>query len=277
MRNCKVYDRDAFVFYKAVCKKKRDKTLKARLITIDEDIKSLYEEYDNYFEKNTLELLNAKGYINPEKTDLEQLYKYSSELMIKLRIFLTTTESGRVVKCQHCTINDVNTLDHLVPQADFSEYNVHPKNLICCCGDCNTRKNNNWRNHAGRTTLNLYLDQLPDVQYLFANIEVGNQIIEVSFYLQNPGIDAKLFNLLTEHYNRLGLFRRFSDAADTVITSFRNILEPMKIITDKHTKRAIIAESINREREAFGHNFWQSILKLALFNDEDFMHDYINQ
>ena len=128
------------------------------------------------------------------------------------------------MKCQSCTINDGSTFDHIVPQGEFAEFIVHPKNLINQCGDCNPRKNASWRISGKRTTLNLYLDQLPDVQYLFVTADVGNLAIETNFYLENQhGIDPDLFELISKPYQRLDLFRRFSDAADSVISSLNNI------------------------------------------------------
>lgn len=275
MKNVNPYSGDAFSFYKTVCSKKQDAALVARLATMDNDIHELYKDYDQYFDANTLESLNASGYTGQPKIDLETLYDYSSSTFTSFRNQLTTTPTGRVVKCQSCTINNGSTFDHIVPQGEFAEFIVHPRNLIGQCGDCNPRKNALWRVAGKRTTLNLYLDQLPDIQYLFVTADVGNLAIETEFFVDNRhGINEELFELISNHYERLNLFNRFADDADSVITSLRNIMEPLKGYHDLAETKAIVLESVQKDQIAFGHNYWQSILKLELLNNDDFMIDY---
>jgi len=276
MKNSKHFDGDAFAFYKQVCSKKQDAGLVARLLGMDAQINELFDAYDQHFTTNTLEAMNAYGYIDSQKADLKELYDYDSATLQKLKNELTTTNSGRVVKCQNCTINDVNTFDHLVPQGDFTEFIVHPRNLLCCCSDCNSRRSNQWKSPNGqRTTLNLYLDILPTVQYLFVTADVGNTAIETHFYLNNQnGIDATLYTLIENHYLRLNLFKRFNDGADTVISSLRSIMEPLRNFHDLAETKQILLESIRKEQIAFGTNYWQVVLKLELLNSDDFMIEY---
>lgn len=158
MKNSKKFEGNAFDFYKKVCSKKHSQELKNRLLAMDEDIGALYNSYDHHFNNNSLEQMVSNGYSNQEKEDLEELYDYGCATLQSLKDELTTTENGRVVKCQNCTINDVNTFDHIVPQNEFTEFIIHPKNLFCSCGDCNSRKGKIWRKDGNRTTLNLYLD-----------------------------------------------------------------------------------------------------------------------
>jgi hypothetical protein len=276
MKNSKHFVGDAFAFYKKVCSKKQDAGLIARLLAMDPQIALVFAAYDQNFLTNSLEILNAHGYIDPEKADLKELYDYDSATLQQLKTLLTTSDTGRIIKCQNCTINDVNTYDHLVPQGDFSEFIVHPRNLLCCCGDCNSRKSSRWRNAAGqRTTLNLYLDNLPAIQYLFVTADIGNLAVETTYYLDNRnGIDAGLFSLIQNHYTRLNLFKRFSDGTDTVISSLKNILEPLRDFHDLAESKQIILQSIQKDQIAFGKNYWQSVLKLELLESDDFMIDY---
>lgn len=275
MKNSEFFDGDPFTFYKEVCAKKQTPALLARLLAMDADIQGLFDIYDQHFGANTLQQMTAKGYIDPEKASLTELYNYDSLVLRTLKNKLTTSATGRIVKCQNCTINDVNTFDHVVPQGEFAEFIVHPKNLLCSCGDCNSRKSNVWRQAGHRTTLNLYLDTLPNVQYLFVTADVGNAAIETTFYLDNRnGVDIDFFALLQSHYTKLNLFQRFADGADTVISSLRNIMEPLRGFHDVAQTRQIVLESVLKDQIAFGPNYWQSVLKLELLNSDDFMVDY---
>lgn len=275
MKNSSAFNGDAFTFFKRVCKKKKDQNLKNRLLVLDPNLKVLYDQYDQHFVANSLQLMNPHGYIDPDAADLKQLYKYDSATLAQLRTYLTTSPFGRIVKCQNCTINDVNTFDHLVPQTEFVEFNVHPKNLFCSCGECNGHKGSIWRNGTIRTSLNLYLDQLPSEQYLFVNADVSNTTIDVEFRLENVnGIDPQIFSLIEEHYRRLELCRRFRESSDTPITSLKASLEPMKVLHNPALAKSIALESVRLESLAYGRNFWQSILKHELLNSDDFMIDY---
>lgn len=275
MKNLNAYDEDSFAFYESVRAKKRSAALVARLTTLDANLRLLFANYDQSFQRNNLQSLAAHGYRGQEKEDLGELYDYDSATLKKLKDKLTTTPSGRLVKCQYCTINSVSTFDHFVPQGEFPEFIVHPKNLLCCCGDCNPRKGTQWRNVGQRTLLNLYLDTLPAVQYLFVTVDISFNSMETEFFLDNRnGIDNGLFQLLTDHYTKLNLFKRFSDEVDTVISTFRDVIEPFRANHTLQETKDFVIETIRREQAAYGHNYWQSVLKLQLINDDDFLIDY---
>ncbi|TWR24798.1 HNH endonuclease [Mucilaginibacter pallidiroseus] len=275
MKNLRSYDEDSFAFYELVRSRKRDAALVARLTAMDANMRLLFDRYDQSFAANDLQSLNAHGYVNQDKADLGELYEYDSATLSKLKDRLTTTPSGRLVKCQYCTINSISTFDHFVPQGDFPEFIVHPKNLLCCCGDCNPRKGSRWRNAGQRTVLNLYLDTLPAVQYLFVTVDIGFTSMATAFYLENRnGVDARLFALLVDHYSKLNLYERFSDEADTVITTFRSVIEPYRENHTLQETRQFVLETIRKEQIAFGQNYWQSVLKLELINNDDFLIDY---
>ncbi|RZK25265.1 MAG: hypothetical protein EOO43_05950 [Flavobacterium sp.] len=230
MKNVDSYNENAFEFYKEVCRKKRnpdaDPNYKTRLLNMDADINNLFDNYDSAFVANTLENLNPHGYVDPNRADLQKLYKYDSATLQMLKTTVTTTGNGRKVQCQNCTMNEVNSLDHLLPKEQFPEFSVNPKNLFPCCSKCNSYKGALWRVDGVRTSLNLYLDELPNVQYLFVNVEIGNNYVETEFFLDNQnGINEDFFELISSHYNELHLLERFSEGADDVITSFKHIIE----------------------------------------------------
>ena len=275
MRNIIPYNENSFSFYDTVRSKKQDADLIERLEAMDGDIESFFRSYDRHFKNNSLEDMIANVFTAQQKSDLSTLYDYSSATLTKFRGQLTKTPSGRVMRCQNCTINNISTFDHFVPQGEFPEFAVHPKNLLCCCADCNPRRGNVWRLNGHRTTLNLYLDVLPDVQYLFVQTDIGKTDIETTFYLENRnGINNQLFQLLSDHYMRLNLFSRFSESSDTVITSLKAIVAPFRARHTLAETRDFVIETIRAEQIAFGHNYWQSVLKLELINNDDFLIDY---
>lgn len=280
MKNVIPYYEDAFEFHKNVTSRKKvtieDPEYKTRVLALDTDIEQLYVSFEDRFQANRLELLNAHGYTDPNKKDLLSLYSFKSKLLQQLKLKLTTTSTNRIVNtCQNCTINEINSFDHFLPKAEFAEFAVNPKNLFPSCTACNGYKMSAWREKGKRVFLNLYLDALPIQQYLFVNITLSKKGIETEFYTANTaGIDGDLFTLIDTHYKRLHLFERFSDNNDSVITPLRNNIEPYigELSIDK-IKQSVIATS-KKNMIAFGSNYWKSVLEIALVNNADFMRSF---
>lgn len=271
MNNYKYYDGVAYDFFTEVFSRKKDMVLKTAINHIKEDVKVLYRNYDENFDRNTLGLLTRKGYQDDICTHLENLYKYSAKAFVNLRTELTTTGTGRMVVCQYCTLNKVNTFDHFVPKVEFSEFAIHPRNLLCCCSECNSKKNNKWRDGSKVLFLNLYKDILPENQYLFVKIK-DSKTFSVSFYLENKfGVDANLFELIQNHYEGLNLFERFAENADSVVSSFLSDLKAFDEFPLTPRSIEIARKQIGSERAAKGINYWESVLKLALLDNMDFL------
>nr|WP_199161918.1 hypothetical protein [Elizabethkingia sp. ASV34] len=271
MNNYKHFTGNAFDFYKKVFARKRDKITKGVLAGISDEIEILYKSYDDNFDKNSLAVLAKKDFADDVCTHLKDLYKYSAKTFIDLRTELTTTRSGRMVVCQYCTLNKVNTFDHFVPKGEFAEFSVHPKNLLCCCSECNSKKNNKWRDKGKVLFLNLYKDILPVEQYLFVAI-TNVKTIEAEFYLENKaGIDAGLFKRIEYHYEGLELCERFGESSDAVISSFLSDLRAFEEFPLANKSIEIVKKQIYAEQTAKGANYWESILKLALLGCKDFM------
>lgn len=272
MRNSKHHSGNSFDFYKKVLKNKRDKDLKIFLSPYTDEIEKLYKIYDNNFDGDSLALLKSHGFAKDECTNLKELYKYSAKAFVDLRTELTTTESGREVHCQYCTLGITNTFDHFVPQEEFAEFTIHPRNLHCCCSQCNSKKSNSWRDNGKTLFLNLYKDILPVEQYLFATIKMDDKAVTAKFKLENKtSIDADLFLLIETHYCKMGLFERFIEVSDSIISGFLSDLKAFDEPTLSVNSLKIVNKQIESERNAMGRNYWQSILKLALLDCEDFM------
>jgi hypothetical protein len=103
-----------------------------------------------------------------------------------------------------------------LPRSLFGEFIVNPKNLFPSCGECNGHK---LANPSSSEFLNLYLDQLPSKQYLFVDIEIDGRDMETTFYCDNRNkICDALFNTISNHYDKMHLFQRFTDNNDLVIS-----------------------------------------------------------
>ncbi|WP_343746424.1 hypothetical protein [Chitinophaga sp.] len=280
MRNLKSYTGDTFQFYKSVIASKKESSsnfeLKKRLAAIDTSMRLSFIEFDDRFSKNELEELLCCQLTTEQKKDLENLYSYRSKLIQELKITLTTSEFGRVMNtCQNCTINEVNSFDHLLPKNDYSEFTVNPKNLFPSCAACNTYKSKVWKKDGKRAFLNLYLDALPSEQYLFVDITNDGYDLDVSFLVENRNnIDLSLFSILKNHYEKLHLPERFKENCDNVISPLVSSLSVLKGKISLSDSIEVAKDTSLHNMRHFGNNYWKSILELALLNNNDFLNRF---
>ena len=277
MKNINSYQLNSFEFHENAISSKKltkaDKDIRIRLTAMNGQIESLYKTYKMNFDTNSLEHLNAHGYCDNEKKDLLNLYSYKSKIIQAFKTGITTSSTNRIINtCQNCTIGEVSSFDHLLPKEEFAEFVINPLNLFPCCSVCNSSKGRYWRENGERLYLNLYLDDLPKLQYLFVNIGYVDNTFTTEFYLDNRnGVEPVLFALIERHYTRLKLLKRFSDNNDLVVPTLQNKIStyigklPLQDIVDT------TIEQIQLNRDLFGYNYWQSILELELINNQIFI------
>jgi hypothetical protein len=275
MRNLKPYDEDTISFFDEVVSARRnsvaDPEFLTRIVTYRPGLILAYTAYDECCAAQSLMTARAVGHANPTKGDLLKLYSYKANVFKKLQLKLTTDENDRLLNtCQNCTINEINSFDHILPKDEFSEFAVNPKNLFPSCTQCNGYKSYVWQQGGIGLFLNLFLDILPQEQYLFANVIVGDEV-QINYTIENRfGMDAGLFALIVSHYGRLHLPSRFSKNCDSIITELINSILSIKNELDKEKIKQVIIGKAERDLNKFGYNYWKAITVIALINSEDF-------
>ena len=101
-----------------------------------------------------------------------------------------------------------------MPKAKFSEFSVHPRNLIPSCSNCNSRKGDFFEG-----IVNLYKDDLPkEKQYLFVNLKLCGDQIKADFYIGNEvGIGSNLFYKIKRTFAILQLNERYKQSCNELI------------------------------------------------------------
>lgn len=273
MKTLQHYTDSAFEFHEEVLERKKDLLYKERIKNMSNAIECQFSVYDDNFCQNTLENINSYEYTIDEKEDLLLLYSYKNSVIKRLKIKITTTDANRIINtCPNCTISEINSFDHYLPKNEFPEFVVNPKNLFPSCTICNGYKSNIWRIDGKRIFLNLYLDSLPEEQYLFVNLIINDDVIVVNFYLKNTGnISNEIFEIIENHYNKLHLLERFEININEVITSLENTINSfVSKLSLIEIKNSIIEKS-NRDRIVFGKNYWKSILEIELINNVEYL------
>lgn len=279
MKNLNSYDLISIDFYDELVRTKRNSNLnpnyKERLATYRADIGLNFTQYDTNYIDKTLTGMMSSGYIEQRKSDLLNLYSYDNSVISKLKIKLTTSEFNRVENtCQNCTVGEVGSFDHFLPKDEFPEFSIHPKNLIPSCTKCNGKKSVNWRDGLSSIFLNLYLDDLPDNQYLFVDIDY-NLGLDYSFRVDNRNqINPALFRIIESHYRRLELPQRFKENSNKVVSELTNSINSYKNKLPRIEIINSVIESENSNIALYGSNYWQSILKIALVRNNQFMNSF---
>ena len=277
MKNLNSYTADTCIFLDDIINAKRnskiDTDYKVRLNPLIPNVKICYRKYLKAHNSNDHLGLISCSYKDQDKTDLLKLYSPQNKKLIDFKNSRTTVYDNRVKKtCQYCTINTANTLDHIIPKEEYSEFAVNPLNLVPACSECNGYKGEYWRDGGRRLFLNLYTDILPDEQYLFVNFIFDTDVIETKFNLDNRnGIDIHLFNLISSHFSRMHLLSRFSIKSSDIISELTNLIISSKPKLGEEDIKEIILKKVQKDKDIFGNNYYKSILEESLVNSVGYM------
>lgn len=268
MRNLKKYSGNCFEFHKEVLQRKQDDNYKNRIHSVNDRIAEHFQDYSAKCEENRLHLLNHGDFTESQKEDLRNLYSYGAKKFRELKKILITMEDGTPQPlCPYCTISNANSFDHFIPQKDFAEFSDNPINLLPCCSDCNSKKSIQWQNSTMGSWLNLYLDKLPDIQYLFVDLSLINETIQVEFYVENRNnVDTTLFQKIFHHYDKLKLCELFKSHSYNIISELKNTLRSYRTMDTEQLRQRTI-QNTKENRIRFGYNYWETILKLECCNN----------
>lgn len=280
MKKIQHYSNDAFEFHKKAVSRKKTSQEKTILESVEKDIEGCYTVYNNQFRANSLYSLRPFDTNQQTKEALIGLYQFKRKVFSDLFESLTTTiDNKRDMLCPNCTLTDCSQLDHYIPKSLFPEFSANPLNLIQCCSICNQKKLDRWLKGVHPIFLNLYIDDLPSVQYLFVDITMDNGIPRFRFYLQTPGtIDPILFNRIESHYQGLDLCDRFAERSDNVISEIHR-----DYIASKDAKVTPLQfwemqrSRAKQEQCVFGFNYWRAVLILECCNNPNFHRYFENQ
>ena len=268
MRKIKHYQDNSFDFHKKVVNSKRntkeDVDKKKRLAALLPTSQKAFSDYDAKFSKNVLQNVTSMRLTKQERDDYIGLYDFHSVVFTRLFDKLTTTDEGVDDSlCPYCTIGEASSLDHIIPKTVMPVYADHPKNLIPCCSNCNSKKSDVWFADDNWDYINLYLDDLPNKQFLFVDLAIDNNTLKVTFYLDNKNhIDSKLFLKIFNHYTKLNLCRRFEQCSNQEISEVATLIKNFsKCVSDEKCKE-VIWESSKEQQKKYGFNYWKAVLRV---------------
>lgn len=275
MKNLIPYNKNCFKIHTEAVENKNKGESKERLKSIENNVDSSYTSFEEKFSSNKLNEISHDTFYDVFKDDLKSLYRFQSSVIKSLRNDLRKLQVRTIINtCQNCTIDSVNSLDHILPKEKFPEYIVNPKNLFPCCTTCNSYKNDSTGDEDENKFLNLYLDTLPKSQYLFVDVYLdSDNEIDFSYYLRNPEeqIESALFKLIENHFETLHLLERMRFKSIEYISEIENkILTFSKDLTLEQITENI-RETVEKDKLAYGFNYWKCILELSLIESQPFL------
>lgn len=276
MKKVKHYSDDSLEFHKSVLKAKRnskaDPGYKERMAKREDVSKEQFEEYDKRFINNTLEGMPKKALPESEIEDFLRLYGYSDKCFQDLVEKLSKDENDHIYPyCPLCDIGESHSLDHILPKGEYPVLCDHPLNLIRCCTTCNGYKSEIWLERGKRKYLDLYIDDVPEVQMLFVRLGLDGDVATYKYEVSDMNHpDADLYRMYKNTFVKLHLAERYLGQTDEEIS---NIVDDLKPIieefspTDEQLKKQLRSSAISQQKR-HGVNYWRSILKLALCDDD---------
>jgi 5-methylcytosine-specific restriction endonuclease McrA len=274
MLKIKPYDGESFPFYQEVVKSKRNSEnkpeLKQELEAISITQATCFEKYDAEFLSNSLAVIEAEQYSINDKINLKALYLFRSKKIQELKNAITrhpVFKENILNTCQNCTINEADTMDHILGQTEFPEFSVHPKNLFPCCSVCNKKKSDRYIEGGAQLFLNLYLDDLPSSQYL--HVEFGDNWLPRFWLEKTEDIPNNIFRLIESHYRHLDLLNRFKDNSNEIISDLKYTIKTFR--GDRIQEK--IEEYCQALEPILGYNHRKIVLIRALGKCEKFIHE----
>jgi len=286
MKNLLAYEEEQEETLKLIYNAKRSK-VKLKDSDDEYDVKELiknkydaiterYNDYDRL--KNQLEDINDSTLSDLEKKAMINCYEKSTGSLssLKKRIRLKQPKELQSI-CAYCGINYPGTFDHYIPKTPYPEFSVYGPNLIPCCGECNSKKNDDWISDKNkkRIFLNFYYDSIPNFQIIESIITIEDDVPKIQFQFIKNNSDyeyKKLINSFTteNHYIKLNLLSRFKESCNSYIKEKINSLKAHKQFDEESIKEFLNDEYVGLV-ETYGANYWKSVTIKGMIDSIDFI------
>lgn len=135
--------------------------------------------------------------------------------------------TARFGKCAYCGHGAPIQLDHYLPRSSYVEYSFCPLNLVPACANCNSTAFKGANPPAGPqdTFFHPYYDNPDDGRWLFVNMTVGSDGLEVKFDVQRPaGWPIDKYQRVAYTFRKLRLSKVYAQDVISEISARRDVL-----------------------------------------------------
>lgn len=175
-------------------------------------------------------------------------------------------------ECPFCGFGEPSQLDHYLPRSVYGELAIYPNNLIPCCGPCNNAKRTvvpGLGAAHGPGLIHPYFQDLPDIDFLMADVLFEGEALSVAFRIDPTGIDAGLAAKLQFQLDRLKLNARYRKQINKFLNEQRTGMLLFGTGCAERLSKYLSASAGNLA-ESFHRNDWRVALFRSLAETPEF-------
>lgn len=274
MKKLNIYNKKAPIdFFSDVVNNKRKLQFAGWLADVQNSVDHSFNDYYSKLLSDSIEQLPSLSWSSIDEINFKELYSFKAAMFKDLYVFLTTKQNNVVDNvCPYCFLEPSESLDHYVPKTPFPHFAANPQNLIPCCSNCNSKKNDDWRmlreGKMVRLFLNAYIDDVMKLNFLGVKFHYVNDAIIPEFYVNQNQLPINLFDIVRSHFERLDLATRYKNSSTKVLVELGNSIKASRKngLSNALIKK-INLDSIADDEKEFGLNHWETVLKKGCIND----------
>ncbi len=212
-------------------------------------------------------------------SDMGQSYKWPTRVHIRTSHFFWLREALRSAAgngCPSCGGARPVTLDHHLAQKPFPEFAIFPLNLVAMCGTCNQRKSATTGKTIATSLIHPYLDEIPEVPLLTAEIVREDGTCTVSFdFTPHAKLDHVLASRISMQLKKVDFNDSLLPEVGELLVEWAlriedEIVKPNEGVIDSGVIKAYLQSNAERIEKQHRVGFWQAIMSRALADDGGF-------
>lgn len=245
---------------------------RSHLTSIRAQVNSDYSEYINRFNEIHHKGVNSFGV--DDSTALCNCYKIRTKALnsLKAKLINCQTDTLKFI-CPYCLITKPSTFDHYIPLEEQPVYSVFARNLIPCCGLCNQKKTEYWKETGQRAIIHFYNDSIPAVQFLLCDLTFNGSIPILRFRLSMPATIAGEERFRVErHFERLGLLERYNEEVTKVLSDINTDVNALASFNPTIAEVSVFLSTKARDLfNRYGINYWYAIAYMNLSGSDRYI------
>lgn len=253
------------------------KIRKEKFINTEEHIVEDSKNYNLLAKQHKLDEVIKNKVVGFSEGDLKKLYEDKmgkTAVHNPYREKMLLDPKNRI--CPYCGMNQVSTLDHILPKAQYENLSITPTNLVPSCGFCNNIKGELIPTKYSQP-VNLYFDDISSFRWLFVDFKLSNMTNDLSpqyYILQRKEWKyPQLYDNVRFLNERLQLNKRYVNSIVSDIQLIKNYYKEL------NNDFFWLAMEIQRKtmEQTLGFNNYKTAFYYSLVENKEKVNDLLKQ